>query len=91
MGLGLWQNMPLALAAEGIIAAAGLSLFLSGAALSRARKLGLAALCLVVLASTIAGMTVAPPPPSVSAMALTSLITIAVVCAAGGWLGKGPR
>jgi len=88
MGLGLWQSMPAALLVEAIIAAAGLYLFLSGAGLSRARKTGLTALCLVVLASTVAGMTVAPPPPSVSAMAVTSLITIIAVCGLAGWIGR---
>ena len=90
VGLGLWQSMPVALIAEAFIAVAGLSLFLfvSGSGLSRAKKLGLTLLCLVVLASTVVGMTVAPPPPSVSAMAVTSLVTIAAVCALAGWIGK---
>jgi hypothetical protein len=90
VGLGLWQSMRVALAAEALIAAAGLYLFLSGAGLSRTKKLGLMMLCLVVLASTVIGMTVAPPPPSVNAMAMTSLVTIAVVGALAGWLGKRP-
>jgi hypothetical protein len=90
VGLGLWQRMPVALAAEALIAAAGLALFLSGSGLSRARKFWLAALCSVVLAFTVIGMTVAPPPPSVNAMAATSLVTIAVVCALAGWLGRRP-
>ena len=90
VGLGLWQCMPVALVVEALVAAAGLFLFVSGAGLSRAKKLGLMVLCLVVLASTVIGMTVAPPPPSVNAMAATSLITIAAVCALAGWLGKRP-
>ncbi len=91
VGLGLWQSMRVALIAESLIAALGLYLFVSGAGMSRAKKLGFTALCLVVLASTVIGMTVAPPPPSVTAMAATSLITIAVVCALAGWLGRRPR
>ena len=90
VGLGLWQSMPVALVVEALIATAGLIFFVSGAGLSRAKKLGLTVLCLVVLASTVVGMTVAPPPPSVSAMAVTSLVTIAVVCALAGWLGTHP-
>lgn len=88
VGLGLWQTMPAALAAEAFIATAGLYLFVSGASLSRTRTLGLAALCLLVLASTVLGMTVAPPPPSVIAMAASSLLTIIVLCALTGWLGR---
>lgn len=90
LGLGLWNTMPVALAVEGFIAVAGLVLFVSGATLSRARKLWLSVLTLLILVLTVAGMTVAPPPPSVSAMAGTSLITLAVVCALAWWLGRPP-
>jgi hypothetical protein len=91
IGAGLWNNMPLALAVEALVLLAGLVLFLPGAALSRARKIGLAGLCLLVLAFTVAGMTVAPPPPSAGAMALSSLVTIAVICALVHWLTKPRR
>jgi len=90
VGLGLWQNMPVALAVEAGIVVAGLALFLSGCALPRTRKLGLAALCLLVLAFTMLGMTVAPAPPSAMAMAVSSLASIMVVCALAFWLGR-PR
>lgn len=86
VGLGLWQNIPLALAVEAFVLLAGLVLFLPGAALSRARKAWLATLCLLVLAATVAGMSVAPPPPSAGAMASSSLI--AVVCAFVYWVAK---
>jgi hypothetical protein len=88
IGLGLWNTMPAALALEAFIVVAGLFLFLSGAGLTRAKKGGLAALCLLVLGFTVAGMTVAPPPPSVVAMAASSLATIILVSALAGWLGK---
>ncbi len=91
VGLGLWQNMPVALAVEGFIVALGLWLFIPGANLSRARKSGLVALCTLVLAFTIVGMTMAPPPPSVAAMAGSSLVTLMVVAAIAFWLGKVPR
>jgi hypothetical protein len=90
VGLGLWDTMPVAIAVEAIIAVAGLCLFVSGASLSRARKVGLSVLCLLVLALTVAGMTVAPPPPSATAMAASSLVTLAVICVLAGWLGKLP-
>jgi hypothetical protein len=88
LGLGLWHAMPLALAVEGLVAVLGLWLFLSAAGLSRGRKVGLALLTVVTLAFTIAGMTVAPPPPSVSAMAASSLGIILAVAALAGWLGR---
>jgi hypothetical protein len=88
VGLGLWQTMPLALVVEALITVAGLSLFLSGADLTRRKKLWLSVLSLSLLLFTVAGMTVAPPPPSASAMAASSLATIAIVCALAGWLGQ---
>jgi len=87
VGLGLWQSMPVALGAEAFIVVAGLVLFVPGAGLSHARKFSLSVLSLLTLAFTVAGMTVAPPPPSVTAMAVSSLITIIVVCALACWLG----
>jgi hypothetical protein len=88
VGVGLWNTMPVALTLEAIIALAGLYLFLSGANLSRARKLGLTVLFLVILVFTVVGMTIAPPPPSIVAMAASSLVTIVAVCALASWLGR---
>jgi hypothetical protein len=88
VGLGMWRTMPVALAVETLIAFAGLGLFLNGARLSRAKKLGLTALTVSLVSLTVLGMTVAPPPPSGTAMAASSLAAIAVVCPLAGWLGK---
>jgi len=88
MGLGMWRNMPAALAAEALITVVGLYLFLTGTHVSRAKKLWLTTMSLALLAFTVLGMTIAPPPPSVTAMAASSLATIIVVCALTGWLGK---
>ena len=89
-GLWLWQNMPVALAVEAFIALAGLYLFVSGTSLSRAKKLWLSVLSVLIVGFTVVGMTVAPPPPSVVAMAASSLVTIIVVSALAGWLGRFP-
>jgi hypothetical protein len=91
VGLWLWQNMPVALAVEAFIALAGLYLFVSGAGLSRAKKLWLSVLSLLIIGFTVVGMTVAPPPPSVVAMAASSLVTIVFVGALAGWLGRLPN
>jgi hypothetical protein len=90
VGLGLWQAMPWALALETTITLAGLYLFLSGSGLSRGRKSWLAVLSVVVLVFTVAGMTVAPAPPSVTAMAASSLIALTLVCTLACWLGRLP-
>lgn len=91
VGLGLWNDMPVALAVEASLVLVGMALFFLGCGLPRPKKLALAALTLLSLAFTVVGMTVAPPPPSAAAMAGTSLATIVVVCGLMGWLGSGAR
>ena len=91
VGLWLWQDMPVALTVEAFITLAGLYLFVSGASLSRAKKLWLSVLSLLIVGFTVLGMTVAPPPPSPVAMATSSLAIIIVVSAFMGWLGRPPN
>jgi hypothetical protein len=88
VGLGLWNNMPVALALEAAIVVAGLYLFVSGARVGRGRSIALVVLTLVTLAITAVGMTVAPAPPSATAMAASSLVTLLVVCALLYWFGR---
>ncbi len=80
--------MPAALIVEAGIVAMGLYLFLRGGILSRSRSIALAVLCLVVLAVTVAGMTLASPPPSPQVIAGSSLATLHVVCALALWFGR---
>ncbi len=87
VGLGLWQDMPVALAVEALIVVAGLGIFIPGARLSRNGKLWLTTLSLVLLAFTVAGLTIAPAPPSATAMAASSLVTILVVGVVACWIG----
>ena len=91
VGLGLWQNMQLALVAEASLVAAGLWCFVPGARLPRRRSLALTGLVLALLVFTVAGMTIAPAPPSSFAMAASSLVTVVAVCAMAFWLGRLPR
>ena len=90
IGLALWHNMPIALSAEAAIVLVGLYLFVPGSALSRGRLTALTLLSLAVLASTVAGMTLAPPPPSPFIMAGSSLLVLVVVCVLACWIGS-PR
>ena len=91
IGLGLWNAMPIALTIEAAIVVAGVYLFMRGSALSRTRSFALAAMSLSLLAFTIVGMTIAPPPPSAFAMAGSSLVTLVLVCALACRLGRLPR
>jgi hypothetical protein len=91
VGLALWNSLFAALGVEALVVAVGLYLFVPGSGLSRSRSVTLTVLTLVILFFTVAGMTVAPPPPSTPAMAGTSLVTLGVVCAMFCWLGRHPR
>jgi hypothetical protein len=88
LGLGLWQRLPIGLALEALVVGVGLALFLAGSRLSRRRTMALVVLCVLLLAFTIAGMTLAPPPPSAFAMAASSLATMLAACALFLWIGR---
>lgn len=88
IGLGLWQRMPIALTVESLLLLGGLWLFVAGSGLPRARKAWLAIVAVAILGFTLAGMTIAPPPPSATAMSTTSLATILALCALVGWLAR---
>jgi hypothetical protein len=88
VGLGLWNAMPLALGVESALALVGVALFLQSGRLSRGRALALATLSIVLTTFTVAGMTVAPAPPSALAMAESSLATLVTVCVLYGWIGS---
>jgi hypothetical protein len=90
MGLGLSNNMPAALVAEAAVVLLGMFLFIPRSGLPRGRSVAIAVLSLAILALTIVGSTLAPPPPSEIAMAGSSLGTLVVVCALVAWLGRRP-
>ena len=87
VGLALWNNMPFALTLEASLVVAGLYLFISGTKIGRNKSIALVVLSGVVMAFTAIGMTMAPAPPSTAAMAGSSLVALAVVCALAYWLG----
>ncbi len=88
VGLGLWNQMPVALMLEVLITAGGLLVFLRGVTLARGRTIGLVGLVVFVTALTVAGMTVAPAPPSIPQVAISSVVGILLVAAIGGWLDR---
>lgn len=88
VGLGLWNSLPMSLAVEAVLVIAGLALYLRGTRLTLGKSIALGVFSLLVLAFTVAGMTVAPPPPSAQAMAAGSLVTLVLVVAVACWLGK---
>ncbi len=90
VGLALWNRMPLALALEAALVIVGVYLFTSAARLGRNRSIALGLLSAIAMGLTAVGMTLAPPPPSSTAMAGSSLSALAVVCVLMCWLGRVP-
>ena len=88
VGLGLWGNLAVGLAIEGVIVLAGVWLFLSGSGLSRGRAIAIGVFAAVLLTFTVVGMTLAPAPPSGRSMAGGSLVTLMIVCVLAWFLGR---
>ncbi len=88
VGLGLWRNLPVALAVEGGILTAGTCAFVRRGGAPRWRAFAIGGCGALALARTVIGMTAAPAPPSVTAMASTSLLTVVVVCGSIYWLAS---
>jgi membrane-bound metal-dependent hydrolase YbcI (DUF457 family) len=90
VGLALWDHMALALAVESALVLVGGYMFIAGARAGRNRSIALLVLSVVVMIFTAIGMTVAPAPPSSTAMAVSSLATLAAVSSLALWLGRVP-
>lgn len=88
VGLGLWNSLPMALLVEAVIVGTGLLLYMRGTRLSRGKSRALGAFTFLILGFTVAGMTLAPAPPSAQAMAAGSLVTLVVVVAVACWIGR---
>jgi hypothetical protein len=87
-GLGLWDRLPIALALETLLLLAGVALYLTGMPKWGRGSVGMTLIAVLTLALTVVGMSIAPPPPSARAMAVSSLVTLAVICAAAFWCGR---
>jgi len=88
LGFGLWNVMPLALGVELAVTAAGLLLYLS-ASPGRGRAIGMGLTVLVIAGLTVVGGTVAPVPGSINQIAVSGLLSIAVVVALAFALDRG--
>lgn len=80
LGLGLWNQMPIALGLEILLAAGGLWLYLTHSAdISSLRKWLIGILTLLIAGMTLYGGLLAPAPPGEIPLAAGSLATIILV------------
>jgi hypothetical protein len=88
-GLGLWQNMPVALGVEILFAVIGLWIYFRGAThISSPKKWGMVALVTAIGGLTVYGGLAASPPPGVMTLAISSLATNLLVIAFAFWLDR---
>ena len=92
LGLGLWNYPKIELAVELLLVAAGLVYYFKKCPeLSRARRIGLVVLCLVIVAIQLAG-NYGPPPPSVKVMAVSGFVLYALFTVAAFFIeGRQPK
>lgn len=90
LGLGLWNDLGIALLVEMAIAAAGLTLFLMRTRLSRARQITVIAMAGIAAVLTCLGMLAPTPPPNAILPAITSLMAIAILVTVSAWVDR-PR
>jgi len=86
VGLGLWRNMPAALALELGIALAALIVYLHAMRLSRPRTAVAVALVALAGLGTAIGPYAATEPPPPMLQAASSFVTILIVVALGFWI-----
>ncbi len=89
VGLSLWDHLTIALVLEAVIALVGLCIYLLGSGISRPRRIASVVLSVFVVLMTMAGMTVAPAPPSSAQLAGSSLFAILVMVLLFSWIDSG--
>lgn len=79
VGLGLWEDMPVAMGIEGFITLLGLLIYFRSASNLITRRLGLVLFVMLVGIFTMGGQMYGPAPPGPLAIALSSLVMIVLV------------
>jgi hypothetical protein len=88
IGFGLWGNLPLTIALELLVLGGGVAVYVvrrSHRHPARAGRLvGLVLLLLALYAASVVG----PPPPSVTAIAVTDIVGLLALAALAGWVDQ---
>jgi hypothetical protein len=92
LGLGLWNHLGWALLIEGLLALAGLGLYVASTpALSRRRALGMGILVVAMMLMAFGGQLTATEAPPVRVAAISSLILIGVISGIAAFVDRGVR
>ena len=91
IGLGLWNNLPLALALETALVVIGFAFYiLMVKPKTSLARYGLAGLVLLVTVLTVAGMLFAETPPPASGAAISWIFQPFLICGLAFWIDKKP-
>ncbi len=88
LGFGLWQNLPLAWGVESALVVAGVWVYLNTQPLDRRRTVALIVVMTLMTILTIMGQASHSAPPSIVAMAGSSLVSIALIIWFGWWVDR---
>jgi len=94
LGFGLWRNLPLEWSLEMALVDMGMWVYLKTQPQGRSRTLSPVGVMMLLLGMTIAGQASSSAPPSMAAMAGSSLLAIGLVVGFGWWMdrdGEMPR
>lgn len=88
LGLGLWNNPVATLAAEALVFAAGLALYLARRSHRHPVRTGRIMVVVVALVATYLASVYGPLPPSMTAVAVGDIVLILVMGALAGWADR---
>ena len=85
LGLGLWRSVGATLAAELLVFGAGLAVYVALRSRRHPVRAGRLAGLVLVLGGIYAASLLGPPPPSVTAIAVTDILGLLALAAFAGW------
>jgi hypothetical protein len=88
LGFGLWANLPLTIALELLTLGAGVVIYVLRRSHRHPVRIGRLAGLLVVLLGLYAASVWGPPPPSVTALAVTDIIGLLALAAFAAWADR---
>jgi hypothetical protein len=88
VGLGLWNSFPLTYTVELGLLGLGLALYLGGGSRKHAVRPAWAVGFVLVLAAMYVGVTLGPPPPSVTAIGISDIALMITLAAVAGWVDR---
>jgi hypothetical protein len=88
LGLGLWNDPMATLAAEAVVFAGGLALYLARRSHRHPVRIGRILVVVLLLAGTYLASVYGPPPPSMTVVAVTDIAFILGMGALAGWADR---